>query len=96
MVENQQASPIPALVEKIINSIDVILMRRCIEEVIDPCSGQAPRSIEEAIRCFFLNAKNWDLSTFRKGQAERIQVVADGPRMETSLVIYDDGEGQQS
>ena len=35
-VENQQASPIPALIEKITNGIDSILMRMCIEQGIDP------------------------------------------------------------
>lgn len=94
VVENQQASPIPALVEKIINAIDAILMRRCLEEGIDPKSDEAPRSIEKAVERFFTEADSWDLPTFRKQQAECIQIIADGPRMETSLVIYDDGEGQ--
>lgn len=94
VVENQQASPIPALVEKLINSIDAILMQRCIEEGIDPRSAAAPRSMEEAIQRFFPKAKSWDLPSFRKGQAENIQVIADGPRGDTSLVIYDNGEGQ--
>lgn len=31
----------------------------------------------------------------RKAQAEDIQIVADGPRMDTSLVVYDNGEGQR-
>lgn len=94
VVENQQASPIPALVEKLINAIDAILMRRCLEEGIDPRSAAAPRSMEEAIQRFFPKAKSWDLPTFRKEQAENIQVIADGPRGDTSLVIYDNGEGQ--
>src|ERR1051325_5151197 len=68
VVENQQASPIPALVEKIINSIDAILMRRCFEEGIDPRSEKAPRSIEEAVQRFFPQAKNWDLSASRREQ----------------------------
>lgn len=94
VVENQQASPIPALVEKVINSIDAILMKRCLEEGIDPKSPQAPRSVEDAVKRFFPNAKNWDLPSFRAQQAEAIQILADGPRFNTSLVIYDDGEGQ--
>ena len=95
VVENQQASPIPAFVEKVINCIDAILMRRCLEEGIDPRSATAPRSVEEAIQRFFPKAKSWDLSAFRKEQAEKIQVIADGPRGDTSLVIYDNGEGQR-
>ena len=94
VVENQQASPIPALVEKIINSIDAILTRRCLEERIDPRSDIAPRSVDEAVTRFFPNSGSWDLSNFRRQQAESIQIIADGPRFETSLIIYDDGEGQ--
>ena len=94
VVENQQASPIPALVEKIINSIDAILTRRCHEEGIDPRSIKAPRSVDEAVTRFFPDSGSWDLGDFRRKQAESIQIIADGPRGETSLMIYDDGEGQ--
>jgi hypothetical protein len=31
VIENQQASPIAALIEKVTNAIDAILMRRCLE-----------------------------------------------------------------
>jgi len=94
VIENQQSSPIAALIEKITNSIDAILMRKCYEANIDPKSPKAPKSMENAVELFFKNYKNWDLPSFRKIQAEEIQIIADGPRMETSLVIYDDGEGQ--
>ena len=94
VVENQQASPIPALIEKITNGIDAILMRRCIEEGVDPRSEEAPRTIEDAVNQFFPDHKNWDLVRERRLQAERLQILADGPKMNTSLIIYDDGEGQ--
>ena len=92
VVENQQSSPIPALIEKITNGIDAILMRACIEHGINPRSEDAPRSIDEALDRFFPDHKNWDLRRQRRDLAERLQILADGPRMETSLVIYDDGE----
>ena len=94
VIENQQSSPIAALIEKITNSIDAVLMKKCLEAGIDPKSAQAPKSMEEAKAKFFENYKNWDLSSFRKQQAESIQIIADGPRFNTSLIIYDDGEGQ--
>ena len=94
VVENQQSSPIPALVEKVINSIDAILTRRCLEAGLDPKSAGAPRSIDQAVSQFFPNSKNWDLPKARQSQAENIQIIANGPRMETTLVVYDDGEGQ--
>ncbi len=94
VIENQQASPIPALIEKITNSIDAILTRKCYEAGIDPKSAKAPRTMEEAITKFFPEQKQWDLPSFRKTQSENIQIIADGPRMDTSLIIYDNGEGQ--
>ena len=43
----------------------------------------------------FPNHRDWDLPTLRNQQAESIQILADGPkRGNTSLIIYDDGEGQ--
>lgn len=94
VIENQQSSPIAALIEKITNSIDAVLMKKCLEAGIDPKSEQAPKSMEEAKAKFFQDHKNWDLSSPRKQQAESIQIIADGPRFNTSLIIYDDGEGQ--
>lgn len=99
VVENQQSSPIAALIEKIINSIDAILTRRCLETGIDPTSPEAPRSMEEAVIRFYHRDsdswhKNWYLSDFRRIQAEEIQIHADGPRKKGSLIVYDNGEGQ--
>ena len=86
-IGNQQSFPIASVIEKITNSIDAILMTKCYETGIDPKSTEAPRSMEEAVSRFFPDHKNWDLPTFRKNQAESIQIVADGPRMNTSLII---------
>ena len=94
VVENQQSGPVPALIEKITNGIDAILMRRCIENGIDPRSLQAPRSIKEAVKHFIPDYKNWDIVTNRRRQAGDLQILADGPRFNTSLVVYDNGEGQ--
>ena len=95
IIENQQSNPIAALIEKITNSIDAVLMRKCLEAGIDPKSEEAPKSMEEAKAEFFENHTAWDLPGFRKRQSESIQIIADGPRRDTSLVIYDDGEGQR-
>ena len=96
VIENQQSNPIAALIEKITNSIDAVLMKKCLEAGIDPKSEQAPKSMEKAKAKFFENHTTWDLSGFRKQQSESIQIIADGPRFNTSLIIYDDGEGQHS
>lgn len=100
VIENQQSSPIAALIEKITNSIDAILMKKCYEAGIDPKGANAPKSMEEAVALFFSQEhKSWDLPSFRKKQAENIQIMADGYYKDraknTSLIIYDDGEGQR-
>ena len=93
VIENQQSTPIAALIEKITNSIDAVLMRKCLEAGIDPKSDSAPRSMEEAKVKFFTNHRDWDLPRTRREQAENMQIIADGPRFNTSLTIYDNGEG---
>ncbi len=94
VIENQQSTPIAALIEKITNSIDAVLMKKCLEASIDPKSSQAPQSMDAARTSFFPNHRDWDLAGLRNQQAESIQILADGPKRNTSLIIYDDGEGQ--
>ena len=94
VIENQQSNPIAALIEKITNSIDAVLMKKCLEAGIEPKSECAPQSMEKAKVNFFPNYGDWDLPQFRNRQAENIQIIADGPRSDTSLIIYDAGEGQ--
>ena len=94
VIENQQSNPIAALIEKITNSIDAVLMKECLDAGINPKSEQAPKSMERAKARFFENHGDWDLPRYRKQQAESIQIIADGPKLNTSLIIYDDGEGQ--
>lgn len=94
IIKNQQANPIAALIEKITNSIDALLMKKAFEAGVVPESEDAPRSMEEAIQKFFPKNTSWDLSTFRKKQSEEIQIVADGTPRDTSVIMYDNGEGQ--
>ena len=72
-VENQAADPVPALVEKLTNSIDAILMRRCYEAGINPRSHDAPQSVEDAVRAFFRNIETGTLglSLTNKRKASR-------------------------
>ena len=94
VIENQQSTPIAALIEKITNSIDAVLMKKCLATGINPKSNQAPQSMDKARTSFFPDHRDWDLARYRNQQAESIQILADGPRKNTSLIIYDDGEGQ--
>ena len=100
VVKNQQSSPIAALIEKTTNSIDALLTKKCLELGINPKSKEAPKSMDEAIEIFYPK-NNWDIDSFRKKQSEEIQIIADGngPRsktkkLPTSVIIYDNGEGQ--
>jgi len=45
IVGNQQSSSVAALVEKLVNSIDAILMAECYRKDIDPKSPEAPKSM---------------------------------------------------
>ena len=92
IIENQQSNPIAALVEKVTNSIDAILTKKCLEAGIKPESDEAPKSMDAAVKKFFPDYKQWDLTTFRRKQAEDIQVIADGPPRDTAVIIYDNGE----
>ena len=101
IIENQQASAIGALIEKFTNSIDATLMKKCYELGIDPKSQDAPKTMQEAIEKFYGDKYQWLLSEYRKKQALNIQVIADGTIKlkhvriyDTSLTIYDNGEGQ--
>jgi len=94
IIENQQSNPIAALVEKVTNSMDALLTKKCLEVGINPEADEAPKSMDEAIKKFYPDHKQWDLTTWRRKQAEEIQVVADGPPRDTSVIIYDNGEGQ--
>ena len=94
VVENQQAHPVPALVEKVTNGIDAILERRVLQDGIDIRSLEAPRSVAEALDRYFPDHRNWDLGDARRRQARDLQIVASGPRRDTSLLVYDNGVGQ--
>ena len=95
IVRGQQSNPIAAIVEKVTNSIDALLMKKCYESGIDPKAPDAPRNMEEALKKFFGDHKEWDLQSARRKQAEEIQIIADGPPKNTSVIIYDNGEGQR-
>ena len=94
VVENQQAHPVPALVEKVMNGIDAILEKKVVEHGIDIRSEHAPNSVQDALDRYFPNHKNWDIGDARRQQARDLQIVASGPRRDTSLLIYDNGVGQ--
>ncbi len=96
-IGNQQSAPDAALVEKIINSVDAVLMRECLREGIEPTDKEAPKNIAEAQRKYF-RIYNGKLSSIdakdRSILAENIFLVASGNKTSPSYSIVDLGEGQ--
>jgi hypothetical protein len=97
VVGNQQANPMAALVEKVVNSVDSILTAECMARGVDPKSAAAPRSMPEAVEDYFgiREGRLRNLSPIPRDLAEHIQLVATGTKDEPAYVIVDDGEGQQ-
>jgi len=98
IIGNQQSSPAPALVEKIINSIDAVLMARCALARVDPESAAAPQSMGEAAERF-LGVRDGSLlnlsSTERSQLAEKsIWMIATGAKERPCYLVIDFGEGQ--
>jgi hypothetical protein len=95
--ESQQNHPVPALIEKITNSTDAILIKDCRLHGIDPKSKDAPKSMDQAVEEFYKikDGQIGELSAnARRLLAENIQVIALGDKKVPSIVIYDNGEGQ--
>jgi hypothetical protein len=96
-VQGQQSEAVAALVEKIINAMDAVLILKCWEDGVEPTSGAAPKSIQDAVRKFFgiregllVNASRQD----RIKLSELVQLVASGKKTSPCLTIIDQGEGQ--
>ena len=96
-IKAQQDKPVNALIEKVTNSIDAILIKKCREMGIKPTDiEKAPKSINDAVELFFGNeCKNWLETTHQKVGAQDVQIIADGKdTKDTSIIIYDNGVGQ--
>lgn len=98
IVGNQHSDATGALVEKLVNSIDAVLMAGCYRAGIDPEGPDAPQSITEAVERFF-NVRNGRLGQVEDPKeltrlAEAIQLVAVGPKDSPNYLIIDRGEGQ--
>jgi hypothetical protein len=97
VIGNQQSLPESAIVEKIINSVDAVLMRECLKRKIAPESQEAPRNIVEALEKFFGISQGslWDINVnARKKLAQNISFIATGKKESPCYSIIDLGEGQ--
>src|SRR3989338_1983429 len=92
-VEGQMKYTENAFVEKITNSIDAILMKKCRELGIDPTDKErAPKSLHDAILKFIGDEK--DFEKLRKQHSDII-ILAEGKKDYPTLTIIDRGEGQE-
>ena len=96
-IGNQQSEPCSALVEKITNSVDAMLMRKVLSNGIDPEGPNSPSSIKKAQEKFF----NIDLGNLanitsreRTTLAKNLALVASGLKTAPTYSIIDKGEGQ--
>jgi hypothetical protein len=96
-ITGQAPEAVPSLIEKIINSIDAILIKQCMIKGEDPKSISSAQSINEALERYFgiNDAKYADLKDSKRRElASNIQVIAEGSRDKPNIVIVDSGEGQ--
>ena len=96
-IGNQQGHPVAAMVEKLVNSIDAVLMRECQARGISLESPDAPQSIDLALEQFF-GIKYGDFSNIaaakRAELARDIGFMATGRKNRPNYVVFDRGEGQ--
>lgn len=98
-IESQGRDPHRAIVEKLTNAIDAILLRECLKRKINPESKEAPQSINEALKLFF-DIDDGDIVGLPKDKIDRlasqIYLVAENLRdKKASIYIVDKGEGQE-
>ncbi|MCM1286261.1 MAG: hypothetical protein NC213_07885 [Acetobacter sp.] len=102
-IGNQQSDADKALVEKIVNSIDAILMKECLIRKIDPESSNAPHSVVDALQGYF-KIKGGKIENLTQSErtnfAKSIVLAAtgakptDGSNSYPNITIADKGEGQ--
>jgi hypothetical protein len=94
IVHAQQSNASAALVEKVTNGIDAILMRKVRAAGIDPRSDKAPQGMPRAIEKFFGDIAEQPREDLRKLAEENLILYATGSNSRPSLSFYDAGEGQ--
>jgi hypothetical protein len=98
VVGNQQCSPVAALVEKLVNSIDAVLVSECLLAGIDPKGEDAPSTMQAATKELLgvAGGRVENLGPSARTQlAERVQLIAAGTKEQPAYIIVDDGEGQR-
>ena len=96
-IGNQQSRPEAAVVEKIINAVDAVLMGECMATGIKAESPKAPQSIRDALIRFF-EIYDGRLSNITPNErlklSQNIWLVATGKKNSPCYSVIDKGEGQ--
>ncbi len=96
-IGSQQGQPAGAMVEKLVNSIDAVLMRESLVRGIPVEGTDAPQSINEALERFF-DIRNGNLANIgaanRTKLARNIGLMATGSKSKPNYTVFDRGEGQ--
>lgn len=96
-IGNQQSDPSGAMVEKVINAIDAVLMAECYDRNLDPEGNLAPKTMTQAVEQFFgiRDGRLDNLSATEQTRlADNIHLVAVGSKDNPNYLIIDRGEGQ--
>ena len=99
VVSNQQSSPVNALCEKPVNSIDHVLIKHCLLSGDRPAGRGAPASMSEALERY-MGVPGGDIARLGAGRmrelAQNVRVVADGAKNSSpNIIVADRGEGQE-
>ncbi len=97
IIGNQQSKPESAIVEKIINSVDAMLMAECLKKDINPEGPEAPKSISDALIEYFkiTDGKLTNMQAIERSRlADNIMFIATGQKTNPNYAIVDKGEGQ--
>ena len=97
-IGNQQAEADSALVEKIVNSVDALLMKECMIRGINPTSDEAPKSIADALEIYYgiRGGKIQNLTEKERTNLaqDNIILTSTGTKTCPNITIIDRGEGQ--
>lgn len=96
IIRGQSSSAEGALGERIINSIDSVLMRKCYEHGIDPRSNNAPSSMKDAAERL-LHLPDGKLGKFQGNYSDIVDIFCTATGNEShklTLNLADRGEGQ--
>jgi len=94
VVHAQQSTAAAALVEKITNGIDAILMRKVRAADIDPRGDRAPGSMTKAIEKFYGDLSDNGREEIRQIAEDSMILYATGTKSRPAISFYDTGEGQ--